>query len=601
MKLSHISADTAAKPDFKTLGKLLPYIWPKNLPQIRVRMLFAVFFLIASKGAGLIVPILFKKTIDSFNPALGDFLIVPVILILSYGLARLVSTLFSELRDGIFATITQRALRQVGLSVFQHLHSLGLRYHLDRQTGGLTRAIERGTKGIETLLQFLSFNIVPTFVEIILVSGTLWVLYDYRFSMITLITMIIYIGFTLFVTEWRIGFVRAMNTVDSEAHTKAIDSLLNFETVKYFGNESHEASRFDSALKRYESAALKARFSLTFLNMGQSLIISSGLVGIMLMAGNAVLSQELTVGDFAAINTYLIQLYISLFTLGFAYREVKLSLISMETMFDLLSVPQEIKDRQGAPDLKLGGGEIIFEKVSFYYGQDRPILKNISFQVPPGKTVAIVGSSGAGKSTIGRLLYRFYDVNEGSITIDGQDLCHITQKSLHQAIGVVPQDTVLFNDTIEYNILYGNFQATHPECEEAAQRARIHDFIAGLPQGYQSLVGERGLKLSGGEKQRVAIARTFLKKPAIFLFDEATSALDTHTEKQIQVSLKELSQNHTTLIIAHRLSTIIDADEILVLDQGEIIQRGTHASLLAQGGLYAAMWRQQQENKENGD
>ncbi|MBM3632678.1 MAG: ABC transporter ATP-binding protein/permease [Alphaproteobacteria bacterium] len=585
-------------PNMRTLRKILPYIWPRTLPKIRARVIFSFISLIIAKGATLIVPLLFKGSIDALSPLQQGIITLPVILIISYGIARLVSTLFAEIRDGIFATVAQRAIRQVGLSIFHHLHTLGLRFHLERQTGGLSRAIERGTKGIESLLQFLTFNIIPTLVEILLVAIVLWVLYDYRFSLITLLTMIIYIVFTLTITEWRIGFVRTMNATDSEAHTKAIDSLLNFETVKYFNNEQHEASRFDSALKKYESAAIKSKTSLSLLNIGQAVIISLGLVAVMLLAAASVSTQKMTVGDFAAVNTYLLQLYIPLFTLGFAYREVKLALVSMEAMFDLLSVPEEIQDQPNAPALVVEGGEIVFDNVSFSYTVDRPILKHISFRLEAGKTIAIVGSSGAGKSTLGRLLFRFYDVTDGSITIDNQDIREVTQKSLRQSIGVVPQDTVLFNDTIEYNIAYGNPRASHSQIEDAARQAHIHTFIMSLPEKYKTRVGERGLKLSGGEKQRVAIARTLLKKPQIFLFDESTSALDTHTEKQIQANLQELSANHSTVIIAHRLSTVIDADEILVLDQGKIVERGRHKALLGQKGLYAVMWQRQQEHLE---
>jgi ABC-type transport system involved in Fe-S cluster assembly fused permease/ATPase subunit len=600
MKPTPVPNNALLKPDVYTLKKLWPYVWSRDLPQIRLRVILAFVSLMVAKGATLLVPLLFKGAVDSLSPLHQGLLTLPVVLILSYGVARLFSTLFAEIRDGIFTTVAQRAIRQVGLSIFTHLHKLGLRFHLERQTGGLSRAIERGVKGIESLLQFLTFSIIPTLVEILLVAIVLWTLYDYRFSVITLLTMVAYIVFTLLVTEWRIGFVRTMNATDSEAHTKAIDSLLNFETVKYFGNEVYEASRFDSALQRYETASIKNKLSLSFLNIGQAAIISVGLVIVMLMAGDAVTTTKMTVGDFAAVNTYLLQLYIPLFTLGFAYREVKLSLVSMETMFDLLNVPEEIQDKSGASKLLLGGGEIIFENVSFSYVPDRVILKNISFHVPPGKTVAIVGSSGAGKSTIGRLLFRFYDVTEGRITIDGQDIRDITQSSLRQAIGVVPQDTVLFNDTIEYNIAYGNPSATIGQIEAAASHANIHSFIMSLPEKYQSRVGERGLKLSGGEKQRIAIARTLLKHPSIFLFDEATSALDTHTEKKIQTNLQEVSTNHTTVIIAHRLSTVIDADEILVLDHGKIVERGKHGPLLAQKGLYADMWQRQQEKMRDG-
>lgn len=587
--------DLSLKPNIHALKKLLPYIWPRNLLEIRARVVLALVSLLIAKVAALWVPLLFKGAIDALSPLHPGAVTLPVALILSYGSARLFSALFAEIRDSIFAKVAQRAIRQIGLSVFTHLHKLGLRFHLERQTGGLSRSIERGIKGIESLFQFLTFNIIPILVEILLVALVLWGLYDYRFSLVTLATMILYIIFTLSITEWRIGFVRTMNATDSEAHTKAIDSLLNFETVKYFGNESHEASRFDSALQRYEAAAIKSKLSLALLNIGQAVIISVGLVAVMLMAGKAVATSKMTVGDFAAVNTYLLQLYIPLFALGFAYREVKLSLVGMEAMFDLFNVPEEIKDKPDAPKLTVKGGEIVFENVNFSYAPDRPILKDISFHLPAGKTLAIVGPSGAGKSTIGRLLFRFYDVTQGRIAIDGQDIRDVTQESLRQAIGVVPQDTVLFNDTIEYNIAYGNPGAPFAQIENAARHAHIHDFIISLPQKYQSRVGERGLKLSGGEKQRVAIARTLLKGPHIFLFDEATSALDTHTEKQIQANLQEVSANHSTVIIAHRLSTVIDADEILVLDQGKIVERGKHGKLLAKKGLYATMWKRQQE------
>lgn len=582
-------------PDFKALASLWPFIWPKSLPLIRGRVMIACLCLVASKLANIAVPLIFKETIDSLIVPADNLVVIPVALILAYGLARLMTAVFGELRDGYFARVTQRAVREVALKVFEHLHDLGLRFHLERETGGVSRAIERGIKGIETVLQFMSFNIIPTLVEIIMVSGLMWWLYGYLFSVITMITMFSYVAFTLLITEWRIGFVRTMNTTDSEANTKAIDSLLNFETVKYFGNEGHEAARFDSALKRYETAAVKSKLSLSLLNIGQMTIASIGLVLVMLLAASQIKSSILTVGDFVAVNTYLIQLYVPLFLLGFSYREVKLSLVNMETMFSLLYVPQEVKNKPSAPDLVIKKGEVAFENVSFHYGSNRPILKDISFQVPAGQTVAIVGSSGAGKSTIARLLFRFYDVRAGSIKIDGQDLRDVTQQSLRRAIGVVPQDTVLFNDTIGYNIAYGRPTATENEIITAAKGAHIHEFIDKLPEQYKTRVGERGLKLSGGEKQRVAIARTLLKCPQIFLFDEATSALDTKTEKQIQKNLLEIAARHTTVIIAHRLSTVIDAHEILVLDHGEIVERGTHVQLLKLDAHYAAMWHRQQE------
>ncbi|MBE9554926.1 MAG: ABC transporter ATP-binding protein/permease, partial [Proteobacteria bacterium] len=484
---------------------------------------------------------------------------------------------------------------------FEHLHALSLRFHLDRQTGGLSRVIERGVSGIEFLLNFMIFNIVPAILEILLVCGILWGLFDWRFAAVTAVTIFGYIAFSLTVTEWRIKFRREMNERDTEANTKAIDSLLNFETVKYFGNEAHESRRYDGALRMYERAAIRSKVSLAMLNIGQSGIIAVGLVAINAMAALGVIAGTMTVGDFVLVNAYLMQLYMPLNFLGFVYRQIRQSLTDMDAMFGLLKVDREVADKADAPALDVTGGEIVFDHVNFGYDERRPILRDVSFTVPPGKTVAIVGPSGAGKSTISRILFRFYDVAEGAVRIDGQDIRDVTQESLRACIGIVPQDTVLFNDTIYYNVAYGRPDASPAEIEEAARMARIHDFVMGMPDGYQTRVGERGLKLSGGEKQRVAIARTILKQPAILLFDEATSALDTHTEQEIQKSLDEVSANRTTLVIAHRLSTVVGADEIIVLDQGRICERGRHVDLLAKEGAYAAMWQRQQEGRNGGD
>ena len=586
-----------------TLGTLAPYLWPPGEAGLRARVVLAVCCLVVAKAANVYVPILYKRAIDALGggatngagTVAATITMVPLALILAYGSARVLSLVFAELRDAVFARVAQRAIRTLGLQVFRHLHALSLRFHLARQTGGLTRSIERGTKGIETLLQYMLFNILPTLFEIGLVCIILWRLFDWRFAVATFVTVALYIAYTLMITEWRTKYRRQMNEVDSEANTKAIDSLLNYETVKYFGNEEHEAARFDSALKRYERAAVKSQVSLSILNIGQAAIISVGLTVVMYMAGVGIVNHTMTLGDFVLVNTYLVQLYQPLNFFGFVYREIKQSLIDMEAMFVLLTQQQEVSDKEGAPELALSGGEVRFEDVHFGYNPDREILKGISFTVPAGKTVAIVGPSGAGKSTISRLLFRFYDVTGGSVKIDGQDLRDVAQRSLRGAIGIVPQDTVLFNDTVYYNIAYGRPGSPKEAVEHAAQMARIHDFVTALPQGYETKVGERGLKLSGGEKQRVAIARTILKSPSILLFDEATSALDTHTEREIQQSLREVSRNRTTLVIAHRLSTVVDADEIIVLEAGSIVERGRHGELLEADGTYAAMWRRQQE------
>ncbi|HYN38832.1 MAG TPA: ABC transporter ATP-binding protein/permease, partial [Rhodospirillales bacterium] len=514
---------------------------------------------------------------------------------IAYGVARMLSQAFGELRDAVFAKVAQRAIRTAGLKTFEHLHALSLRFHLDRRTGAVSRAIERGTKGIDFLLSFMLFNILPTLLEILLVCGILWALFGVWYALVTFVCIAGYIVFTVTVTEWRTKFRRQMNETDSEAHTKAIDSLLNFETVKYFGNEAHEGRRFDSALRRYETAAVRSKVTLSLLNIGQGSIIAVGLISLMLMAARDVADGTMTLGDFVMVNSYLIQLYLPLNFLGFVYREIRQSLTDMEQMFQLLQQGPEIGDAAGAPALRVNGGGIIFDDVTFAYDRRRTVLDRVSFVVPAGQTLAIVGPSGSGKSTISRLLYRFYDVTGGAVRIDGQDVRGVTQASVRAAIGIVPQDTVLFNDTIFYNIAYGRPGATEVEVEQAARLARIHDFVSALPDGYRTMVGERGLKLSGGEKQRVAIARTILKGPAILLFDEATSALDTQTEKEIQASLREVSAGRTTLIIAHRLSTVVDADQIVVLEAGRIVERGRHTELLALGGPYAAMWAKQQQ------
>ena len=589
------SRGTGPAADWTTIRTLLPYLWPPGETRLRLRVVLAMAFLVAAKGVNVGVPLLYKRAVDALTAKPDMVLAVPVAILLAYGLARILSGSFGELRDIVFVKVGQRAIRKVGLGVFEHLHRLGLRFHLDRQTGGVSRAIERGTKGMEFLLQFMLFNILPTLLEIGMVTVVLWRLYDGSFALITAGTIAAYIGFTLGITEWRTKYRRAMNETDSEASTKAIDSLLNFETVKYFGNEEHEARRYDKALARYERAATKSKVTLSMLNIGQGAVIATGLTLVMIRAAQGVVAGTMSLGDFVLVNTYLVQLYMPLNFLGFVYREIKQSLTDMESMFRLLRENAEIEDAAHARPLAITGGEIRFDDVHFGYDPDREILGGVGFRVPAGRTVAIVGPSGAGKSTISRLLFRFYDVNAGAVRIDGQDIRDVTQASLRAAIGIVPQDTVLFNDSIRYNIGYGRPGAGDDEIEQAARLASIHDFVVSLPQGYDTRVGERGLKLSGGEKQRVAIARTILKGPRILIFDEATSALDTHTEKEIQDSLREVSKDRTTLIVAHRLSTVVDADEILVLEHGRIVERGRHAGLLAANGRYAGMWRKQQE------
>ena len=585
--------ETRRNVEWRALRDLAPHLWPRGNAGVRARVVLALALLTAAKVATVYVPILLKELVDLFaNPA-NLPIAVPLGLVAGYGLLRIAAIAFAELRDAIFAKVAQRAIRTVALQTFRHLHGLSLKFHLERQTGGLSRAIERGTNGIDTLLTFMLFNIVPTLIEIALVCGILWSCFGATYALVTFICVVGYATYTFGITEWRIKYRRQMNETDQEASTRAIDSLLNYETVKYFGNEHYEASRFDQSLARYERASVASKSSLSLLNIGQAAIIGVGLAVLMLMAGRGVIAGTLTVGDFVLVNTYLIQLYIPLNFLGFVYREIKQALTDMESMFRLLGVAADVRDSPEAQPLRAGSGEIVFDRVGFAYDPRRTILSDISFRVPPGGRVAIVGASGAGKSTISRLLFRFYDVTSGSIRIDGQDIREATQASVRASIGIVPQDTVLFNDTIYYNIAYGRPGASPAEVEDAARHARIHDFIMASPDGYQTMVGERGLKLSGGEKQRVAIARTILKRPRILLFDEATSALDTRTERAIQASLREVSRGHTTLVIAHRLSTIVDADEIIVLADGRIAERGSHAGLLAAGGLYATMWQRQ--------
>ncbi len=601
-KLMRESSDRPRKSnEWRAIATLLPYLWPRGALELRGRVVVAMVLLVGAKLTNVYIPIIYKQAVDILTGAAGAIVALPVGLLVAYGLARMFAVAFGEMRDAVFAKVVQRAMRTSALRTFEHLHRLSLRYHLDRQTGGLSRVIERGVSGIEFLLNFMIFNIVPTILEILLVCGILWGLFDIWFALVTAVTIFGYIAFSLVVTEWRIKFRREMNDRDTEANTKAIDSLLNYETVKYFGNEPHEARRYDVALQAYEGAAIRSKVSLAMLNVGQAGIIGAGLVAIMTMAGAGVVNGTMTIGDFVLVNAYLIQLYMPLNFLGFVYRQIRQSLTDMDAMFWLLKVEQEVADDPGAPALQATGSEIVFDSVDFGYDPRRPILHGVSFTVPPGRAVAIVGPSGAGKSTISRILFRFYDVTGGSVRIDGQDIRHVSQASLRAAIGIVPQDTVLFNDTIYYNIRYGRPDASPAEIEEAARLARIHEFVMALPDGYQTRVGERGLKLSGGEKQRVAIARTILKQPSILLFDEATSALDTHTEQEIQKSLEEVSADRTTLMIAHRLSTVVGADEILVLVEGRIVERGRHADLLAREGAYAAMWRRQQEGRNGGD
>ena len=586
------TAAEASRADWRTVALLVPY-----LLEFKGRVVLAMSLLVFAKLANVAVPLALKQIIDALDKSQA-VLLLPVFLIAGYGLLRLFSTLFGELRDAVFAKVTQRAIRRVALQVFEHLHSLSLRFHLDRQTGGVSRDIERGTRGIGFLLNFMLFNILPTLLEIALVAAILFSKYNVWFAVITFITLVIYIIFTLFITEWRMVMRRTMNDLDSKANTRAIDSLLNYETVKYFGNEQYEAHRYDHNMEHWETAAVRNQTSLALLNSGQSVIIAIGITALMLLAADGVVKGTMTLGDLVLVNVFMLQLYMPLHFLGFVYREIRHALADMEKMFRLLHEHREIADAPDATALQVGNAEVRFEQVNFGYAPDRQILFEVNFAIPAGHTVAVVGASGAGKSTLSRLLFRFYDIDRGNILINGQDIRNVTQASLRAAIGIVPQDTVLFNDTIYYNIAYGRPDATRDEVIAAAQAAHIHSFIESLPLGYQSAVGERGLKLSGGEKQRVAIARAILKNPAILIFDEATSALDSKSEKAIQAELRAIAQNRTTLIIAHRLSTVVEANQILVMDKGHIVERGTHRELLAQNQLYAQMWNLQKQEEQ---
>ena len=586
-------ANKENRADWQTISSLLPY-----LMEFKWRVFIALSLLVLSKLANVSVPLVLKEIIDAMDKS-HAVLAIPVFLIIGYGVLRMFSTLFGELRDAVFAKVTQRAIRRVALQVFVHLHSLSLRFHLDRQTGGVSRDIERGTRGIGFLLNFMLFNILPTLLEIGLVAAILFSKYSVWFAVITFVTLLVYIAFTLFVTEWRMVVRRSMNDLDSKANSRAIDSLLNYETVKYFGNEQYEARRYDDNMQHWEIAATRNATSLAYLNAGQSFIVAIGITALMLLAAEEVVKGTMTIGDLVLVNVFMIQLYMPLHFLGFVYREIRHALADMEKMFGLLHEHREIADAPNAKALQVGKAEVRFEQVSFSYAPDRQILFDVNFVIPEGYTVAVVGSSGAGKSTLSRLLFRFYDVQQGRILVDGQDVRSVTQSSLRAAIGIVPQDTVLFNDTIYYNIAYGRPDATPEEIIAAAQAAHIHEFIESLPLGYKSMVGERGLKLSGGEKQRVAIARAILKNPAILIFDEATSALDSKSEKAIQAELRAIAKDRTTLVIAHRLSTIVDADQILVMDKGRIVERGTHRELLAVNKLYAQMWNLQKQEEQS--
>jgi len=581
---------------WNTIRTLLPYLW-----EFKGRVFLALAFLIAAKVANVGVPLVMKEIVDDLD-AKTAVVVLPLLLLLLYGVLRASNTLFAELRDIVFVRVTRRAIRRVALQVFRHLHALSLRFHLERQTGGVSRDIDRGTRGISTLLSYLLFSIIPVVLEFSLVAAVLLSKFDWRFAAITFAAVVAYLGFTVSVTEWRMDIRRRANELDSKANSRAIDSLLNYETVKYFNNEEFETGRYDENLKKYETAEVTNEASLGLLNIGQSAIIALAVTLLMILAAQGVVSKRLTLGDLVLVNGLLIQLYIPLNFLGMVYREIKQSLTDMDRMFRLLQENREVEDKPGALPLRAGDATVCFEHVSFGYEPRRQILFDVSFEIPAGKTVAVVGHSGSGKSTLSRLLFRFYDVSTGRITINGHNIRDVTQSSLRATLGIVPQDTVLFNDTVHYNIHYGRPDATYEEVTEAARAAHIHDFIESLPDGYNTMVGERGLKLSGGEKQRVAIARAILKNPRIFVFDEATSALDSRSEKMIQAELERIAKERTTLVIAHRLSTIVDADEILVMDHGRIVERGTHGALLERQGAYAQMWAlQQREEEQSGE